>query len=88
MTFSITARYPTNRSTVLVLRGVIDYDSARVLRAAISAAVARRPMPRLIVVDLQAVTSVNDVGVGTLVVAGRICQDIGISLVVRHPSPA
>jgi anti-anti-sigma factor len=87
VTLSITARHPTSRATVLVLQGVIDYRSAADLRAAISAAVARQPAPRVVVVDLGAVSYVDDIGVGTLVVAGRICRDVGVNLVARRPTP-
>lgn len=87
VTLSITARHPTSRATVLVLHGVIDYRSAADLRAAISATIGRDPAPRVVVVDLEAVTFVDDIGVGTLVVAGRICRDVGVNLVARRPSP-
>lgn len=85
MTLSITAQ-TTDRSTVLVLDGVLDCVSSVDLRAAISAAVARQPSPGKIVIDLAAVDHLDDTGVGTLIVAGRICRDIGIELAVRHPS--
>lgn len=87
MTLSITSQPATNRSTVLLLGGVLDCHTAVELRAAISAAVARQPSPGRIVIDLQNVRSMDDSGVATLVVAGRICRDIGIDLAVRHPSP-
>jgi anti-anti-sigma factor len=86
MTLSITFQPATDRSTVLLLHGVLDCHTAVELRAAISAAVARPPAPRRIVIDLQNIRSVDDSGVGTLVVAGRICRDLGIDLAVRHPS--
>lgn len=87
MTLSITAQQTTNRSTVLVLDGVLDCVTAADLRAAISAAVAQQPSPLQIIIDLQGVGHIDDSGVGTLIVAGRICRDIAIDLVVRHPSP-
>ena len=87
VTLSITARHPTDRAAALVLHGVIDYRSVADLRAAISAAVGRQPALRVVVLDLEAVTFVDDIGVGTLVVAGRICRDVGINLVARRPSP-
>jgi anti-anti-sigma factor len=87
MTLSITAQQTTSRSTVLVLDGALDCLTAADLRAAISAAVARQPSPLRIFIDLHAVTDIDDTGVGTLIVAGRICRDIGIDLALRHPSP-
>lgn len=68
------------------LQGEIDYSSAAELRSAISAAVAHDPRPALIVVDLGRVELVDHPGVGTLVVAHRICRDVGIELAVRSPS--
>jgi anti-anti-sigma factor len=87
VTLSITARHPTERSTVLALRGVVDYRSAADLRTAISAAAGRRPAPDRIVVDLRRVESIDKAGVGVLVVGSRICRDMGIDLAVRNPSP-
>ena len=86
MSLSITSLQPADRCTVLVLRGVLDSMSAVDLRAAVSAAAARQPRPGQIAVDLQAVESVDDLGAGTLIVGSRICRDIGIDLLIRHPS--
>jgi anti-sigma B factor antagonist len=82
---TITWQHPTNQSIVLVLAGVLDYAGAVELRAAISAAATRQP--RAIVVDLTGVERIDEAGVGTLVVADRICQQLGIDLAVRNPSP-
>ena len=85
MELTITWQHPTNQSIVLVLAGVLDYSGAVDLRTAISAAATRQP--RAIVVDLTAVERIDEAGVGTLVVADRICRQIGINLAVRQPSP-
>jgi anti-sigma B factor antagonist len=82
---TITWQHPTNRSIVLALTGALDHAGAVELRAAISAAVTRQP--RAIVVDLAGVERIDEAGVGTLVVADRICRQIGIDLAVRSPSP-
>jgi anti-anti-sigma factor len=82
MAVTITWQHPTDQSTVLVLAGVLDHAGAAELRSAMSAAVVRRP--RSIVVDLIGVHRIDAVGVGTLVVADRICQQIGINLTVRR----
>lgn len=87
MTLSITAWHPTRGCTVLLVHGVIDHHHAADLRAAISVAAMRRPAPRRIILDLHAVTSIDDLGIATLVVAGRICRDLGIDLAIRHTPP-
>jgi anti-anti-sigma factor len=83
--FTVTWQHPTNKSIVLLLSGTLDHVGAVELRAAISAAVTRQP--RAIVVDLAGVKRIDEAGVGTLVVADRICRQIGIDLAVRSPSP-
>ncbi|MEJ3746990.1 STAS domain-containing protein [Actinomycetes bacterium KLBMP 9797] len=87
MTLSMSSRYTPDRSVILALRGEVDYASAPDLRAAISTAAARHPRPPRIVLDLGGVTSIDHVGVGTLVVGTRICRQIGIDLAVSTPSP-
>ena len=87
MTLSMSWRYTLDRSVVLALRGQLDYASAPDLRAALSAAAIRDPRPPRIVLDLGGVTSIDRVGVGTLVVANRICAQIGVDLAISNPSP-
>jgi anti-anti-sigma factor len=86
VTLSIVWQYPTDRSVVLALHGGLDWASAAELRTAISTAAARQPRPSTIVVDLSAVEFIDEIGVGTLVVGGRICRQIGIELAVGSPS--
>jgi anti-sigma B factor antagonist len=87
VTLSMSSRHTSDRSVILALRGEVDYASAPDLRAAISTAAARDPRPPRIVLDLGGVTSIDHVGVGTLVVGARICRQIGIDLAVLSPSP-
>jgi anti-sigma B factor antagonist len=87
VTLSMGWRYTLDRSVVLALRGQLDYASAPELRAVISAAAIRDPRPPRIVLDLSGVTSIDRVGVGTLVVGNRICAQVGIELAVSNPSP-
>jgi len=87
VTLSIRWQYPTDLSVVLVLHGGLDWAGSADLRAAISVAVARHPRPSAIVVDLSGVEFVDEFGVGTLTVAGRICRQIGIDLALGSPSP-
>jgi anti-anti-sigma factor len=87
VTLTITRIAPTEQLLVLALRGVLDYASAPKVRAAISAAAARRPAPQLIVLDLSGVDDVDDTGVATVVVGNRLCRQIGIDFGVRRPAP-
>jgi anti-sigma B factor antagonist len=87
VTLSIAWRYPTDLSVVLVLRGGLDWAGSADLRMAISVAADRHPRPSAIVVDLSGVEFIDEIGVGTLVVASRICRQIGIDLAVGSPSP-
>jgi anti-anti-sigma factor len=80
---SIAHRRDGNETVVLVLSGEIDYGTATILRAAISAAVGTPPRLRRLVVDLCQVRSVDPVGVGTLVVGHRICEQVGVDLTLR-----
>ena len=87
VTLSMGWRYTLDQSVVLALRGQLDYASAPELRAVISAAALRDPRPPTIVLDLSGVTSIDRVGVGTLVVGNRICAQVGVELAVSNPSP-
>lgn len=86
MMLSMSWRYTLDRSVVLALCGQLDYASAPALRAALSTAVVRDPRPPRIVLDLGGVTSIDRIGVGTLVVANRICAQVGVDLAVSNPS--
>jgi anti-sigma B factor antagonist len=86
VTLSITCGRNVHDDVVMVLRGSLSYATALRLRRTISAAVTTGPRPSRLFVDLDGVRSVDATGVGTLVVANRICQQRGVELVVRNPS--
>jgi anti-anti-sigma factor len=86
VTLSMSFRYTLDRSVALTLRCKVDYASAPELHAAISPAAGRDPRPPRIVLDLSGVTSIDHVGVGTLVVGTWICRQIGNGLAVSSPS--
>jgi anti-anti-sigma factor len=88
VTLSITHRRDGNGSVVLVLSGDIDYGTVTILRAAISTAISTSPPPRRLIVDLRGVEVVDFVGIGTLVVGNRICDQVGVELAVRCPPSA
>jgi anti-sigma B factor antagonist len=81
----IETRQPAQREVELVLVGEIDYDTAQQLRAAITAAL--RGSIDVLGVNLAGVTFLDSTGVGTLVVARRICTDLGVGLQVRDTNP-
>jgi anti-sigma B factor antagonist len=75
-----------DRTFVVALHGEVDYASARQFREAVSAALASGTV-RNLVVDLAGVTFLDSTGVGTLVVASRICEEFGVRLHVRNVNP-
>jgi len=83
---SIETRGLGSRGLLIALRGELDYESALDLRAAISGALAQDNV-RELVVSLAAVTFIDSTGIGTLVVAHRICNDVGVILRVRDANP-
>jgi anti-sigma B factor antagonist len=82
---SIEIRPSGQRELQLSLRGEIDYESAQDLRAAVTSALDGR-IDRLIV-NLAGVTFLDSTGIGTLVVARRICHGCGVTLHIREPNP-
>jgi anti-anti-sigma factor len=83
---SIETRGSGSRGLLIVLRGELDYESALELRAAISR-VLEQDGVRNLVVSLAGVTFIDSTGIGTLVVAHRICTDVGVTLRVRDANP-
>ena len=81
----IETRLPAQREVELVLAGEIDYDTAQELRAAMTAAL--RGSIDVLTLNLTGVTFLDSTGVGTLVVARRICTDLGVSLILRDTNP-
>jgi anti-sigma B factor antagonist len=69
---------PVNRdAVVVVLRGELDYATSARLRAAITALINRGGFA-CIALDLGAVEFLDSIGLGTIVVALRICQQVGV----------
>lgn len=85
MKLSIETRPIGQRATELALSGEIDYASALDLRAAITAAFDSEI--EVLAVNLAGVTFIDSTGVGTLVVARRICDDLGVKLQIREANP-
>ena len=86
MTLAIEIRRPTPRAFTIVLSGEIDYDSAQDVRHNISLALAAGDVD-VIDLDVAGVTAIDTAGVGTLVVARRICREYGIDMHMNNPSP-
>jgi anti-sigma B factor antagonist len=86
LSLSIQTRRQGARETVIVLHGEVDYATALDLRAAISATISAGDVD-MITLDLAGVTLLDSTGVGTLVVARRICDDLQIGFRVCDPNP-
>jgi anti-anti-sigma factor len=82
---SIKTRPPDHREQQLWLSGEIDYETAQDLRAAVTSTLDGR-IDRL-VINLSGVTFLDSTGIGTLVVARRICHGCGVTLHIREPNP-
>jgi anti-sigma B factor antagonist len=74
------------RTFVLALRGEVDYATAQQFREAVSELLSSG-RAGLLIVDLSQVSFLDSTGVGTLVVARRICADCGVQLVLHHVNP-
>ena len=75
-----------DRTFVIALRGEVDYTSAQQFREEVSALLAGGAL-RVLVVDLNEVSFLDSTGVGTLVVASRICADFGVTMLLRDVNP-
>ena len=71
---------------VVVVRGELDWASSAQLRAAITALLNRGGVC-VIGLDLSGVDLLDSVGVGTIVVASRICRQVGVQMRVIAASP-
>jgi anti-sigma B factor antagonist len=71
---------------LITLRGEVDYESAQELRAAISRVLQLNAV-RTLVINLAGVTFIDSTGIGTLVVARRICAEVGVKLQVHEANP-
>ncbi len=85
MKLSIDTRALSQREILLTLTGELDYASAQQLRAAVTAALDGET--DTIVISLVGVTFIDSTGIGTLVVARRICNDMRVTLRVSDASP-
>jgi anti-sigma B factor antagonist len=81
---SIETRPSDQREAVLSLSGEIDYETAQELRTAVSSVLDGNI--DTLVVDLAGVTFLDSTGIGTLVVAKRICHSMGVKLHIRPPT--
>ena len=86
MSLSIQTGTQGERTFVLALRGEVDYATAQQFREAVSELLSSG-RAGLLVVDLSQVSFLDSTGVGTLVVARRICADCGVQMLLRHVNP-
>jgi anti-anti-sigma factor len=86
VSLSIEASAQDDRTYVVALNGEVDYDTAQEFREAVSSALHAANV-HAIVVDLGGVTFLDSTGVGTLVVASRICAELGVRLQVCNVHP-
>jgi anti-anti-sigma factor len=75
-----------DRTFVIALRGEVDYTSAQQFREEVSALLASGAL-QVLVVDLKEVSFLDSTGVGTFVVASRICADFGVKMLLRDVNP-
>ena len=85
MSLSIQTGVRGQHAFVVALRGEVDYASARQVREAVSALLGTGSTIA-ITIDLGGVTFLDSTGVGTLVVAHRICADCGVRLNIVRPN--
>ena len=71
---------------VVTLSGELDIQTAADLRGDLTAILAERPLPAHVIVDLQGVTFMDSLGLGTLVVGHRICTELGVRFAARNPT--
>jgi anti-sigma B factor antagonist len=86
VSLSIETATHSDRTTVIELHGEFDYATAQQFREHVSA-LLRRGGTKAIVVDLAKVSFLDSTGVGTLVVASRICSDCTVRLLLRNVNP-
>jgi anti-anti-sigma factor len=86
VSLSIQTRRQGARETVIALYGEVDYATALELRAVMSATLSTGTVDTIIV-DLSGVTFLDSTGVGTLVVAARICAEMKVDFRVSETNP-
>jgi anti-anti-sigma factor len=82
---SIEARPAGQRELQLTLSGEIDYESAQDLRAAVTSALDGRI--DTLIISLAGVAFLDSTGIGTLVIARRICHGCGVTMHMRDVNP-
>jgi anti-sigma B factor antagonist len=86
VSLSIKTFAQADRTFVIALRGEVDYTTAQQFREEVSA-LLRSAAARILVIDLKEVSFLDSTGVGTLVVASRICADCGVTMLLRDVNP-
>ncbi|NJC73692.1 STAS domain-containing protein [Planosporangium thailandense] len=86
MSLSIQTRRQSEREALITLHGEVDYATALELRAVISAILSTGDVDK-ITLDLAGVTHLDSTGVGTLVAAARICDDVAVEFQICQPNP-
>jgi anti-sigma B factor antagonist len=86
VSLSIRTGAQADRTFVITLRGEVDYTTAQQFREEVSHLLGGGDM-KVLVVDLKEVSFLDSTGVGTLVVASRICADFGVRMLLRDVNP-
>ena len=86
MSLSIKTGAQADRTFVIALRGEVDYTTAQQFREEVSTLLAGGEL-KVLVIDLKEVSFLDSTGVGTLVVASRICVDCGVRMLLRDVNP-
>lgn len=86
MKLSIDTCALSQREILLTLTGELDYASAQHLRTTVTEIITGGEADSIII-SLAGVTFVDSTGIGTLVVARRICGDVRVNLRVSDASP-
>ena len=86
MSLSIQTRRQGARESVITLYGEVDYATALEFRGTMSALLSTGNVDTIIV-DLSGVTFLDSTGLGTLVVAARICAELKVQFQVSNANP-
>jgi anti-anti-sigma factor len=86
VSLSIQTRRQGARKAVITLYGEVDYATALEFRAAMSAVLSTGNVDTIIV-DLSGVTFLDSTGLGTLVVAARICAELKVQFEISDANP-
>jgi anti-anti-sigma factor len=86
LSLSIETCRQRGREAVIALHGEVDYITALELRGTISAVLGAGDVD-MIIVNMAGVTFLDSTGVGTIVVAARICADMRVGFRVTEANP-